>query len=111
MGSLTICLYIKFFFTHLRSAFIVRDDLGAVRFVNTETAFNLRNVDSGPTFLATLRRILRRVDGFMVVLYPISVPFFSGPMTLRIYNTPRKLTRLDQAEEPQVLQEGSLVQV
>jgi hypothetical protein len=28
---------------------------------------------------------LRRVDDFMVVLYPIRVPFFSGPMRLRIY--------------------------
>jgi hypothetical protein len=57
-GSLPICLYMKFFFTHLRSAFIFRELLGAVRFVNTETAFSLRNVDSGPTFLTTLRRIL-----------------------------------------------------
>jgi hypothetical protein len=34
----------------------------------------------------------------MVVLYPIRVPFFSGPMRLRIYGYSRKLTKLGQVE-------------
>jgi len=82
-GSFPICLYMKFFFTHLRSALNVRDFLGAVRFVNTEIAFNLRNVDSGPTFATTLRRVLRRAGAFIDAEYPIRVPFFRGPMRLR----------------------------
>ena len=81
----------KFFFTHLRSAFIFRELLGAVRFVNTATAFSLRNVDRGPTFPTTLRNVFRRADVFMWVLYPIRVPFFNGPMRTAIAMKPENL--------------------
>ena len=88
----------KFFFTHLRSALNVRDFLGAVRFVNTATAFNLRNVDNGPTFAITARRVLRRADVFIDAEYPIRVPFFNGPMRFRIIDKTRKLTMTTKAE-------------
>ena len=81
----------KFFFTHLRSVLKVLDDLGAVFFVNTATAFNLRNVDRGPTFLMTLRRVLWRAGAFIFVEYPSNIPFLRGPMRVPIYLSTGKL--------------------